>query len=217
MTRLILVRHGQSEANLLNIFAGHSDFPLTEIGRTQARLAANYISNSEKPCAVYASDLLRAYETGETIANALGLPTVKDEHFREIYGGEWESMPYAKISEKYPEAFAVWRNEYPRSCPVGGEATAEVYRRVVPYLKELGKRHDGECIVIASHATVIRSIEAAARGYGEYETDNVPFFHNAAISIYSYDANTDTLSVIRSDITEHLEGAVTSLPPIINA
>ena len=217
MTKLIIVRHGQSEANVIAAFAGHSDFPLSELGRTQAKLSADYIHKNEDPTTVYASDFSRAYETGSTIANTLGLPLIKDTHFREIYGGKWESLRYTEISENYPEDFSVWRNDYPHARPTDGESTAEVYRRVVPYLKEFGRAHDGECVVIATHATVIRAIEAAANGYSEDETDKIQFFHNASISIYSYDKDTDTIGKIRSNISEHLDGVLTSLPPIINA
>ena len=73
MTRIILIRHGQSIANFIGKFAGHSDFDLTELGHRQAELAAGYLLKNEKIDKIYASDLLRAYNTAVPTAKALGL------------------------------------------------------------------------------------------------------------------------------------------------
>ena len=77
MTRIILVRHGQSEANANFIFAGHSDFPLTEFGHAQAKLVAEYLAKNEKIDAIYSSDLKRAYYTAVPTSELLGIEIVK--------------------------------------------------------------------------------------------------------------------------------------------
>ena len=215
MTRIIMIRHGQSMANEKHIFAGHSDFDLSDFGKTQASLAAKYLLAREKIDAIYASDLLRAYNTACPIAEAFELPVIKDTGLREIYAGEWEALSFTEIAERYPEAFGVWRNDYSSARPVGGESTAEVYRRIVPHVLELAKKHDGGCILLATHATVVRAFDAYARGYSENETEKIPFYHNASINIYSY--NDGRAEVVRSDITEHLGELISTLPPIINA
>ena len=91
MTRLILVRHGQSQANEKRNFAGQTDSPLTDLGKEQALLTAEYISENYKVDVVYASDLQRAYYTGQKIAEKCGVPIIKCQGLREIFVGEWEN------------------------------------------------------------------------------------------------------------------------------
>lgn len=215
MTKLILIRHGQSLANERNLFAGHSDFDLSELGHTQAALAAEYLAKYEHIDAIYASDLLRAYHTATPIAKRLGLPVIKDTGLREIFGGRWESMCFPDIAETYPEEFRVWREDYSRACPVEGEATAQVYERIVPHICEIAKKHDGQTVICATHATVVRAFDSYARGYTKYETGKISFPHNASINIYSYEEG--HVSILQTNITEHLGDMITSLPPIINA
>ena len=83
-TRILLVRHGESEGNVLGVFTGHSGYPLTENGHRQAKLTAEYIRENYPVEAVYSSDLPRAYQTAEHIARAFDLPVVTDCCFREI-------------------------------------------------------------------------------------------------------------------------------------
>ena len=97
MTRLILIRHGFSMANAEDRFAGYSDFPLSDIGHEQARLAAEYLFANEKIDKIYASDLLRAYHTAPPTAEKFGLPVIKEPRLREIYAGRWEGMKFEEI------------------------------------------------------------------------------------------------------------------------
>ncbi len=215
MTRIIMVRHGQSLANAEHLFAGHSDFDLSDFGRQQAEAAAKYLLTHEKIDAIYSSDLKRAFHTACPIGKAFGLEIIPDAGLREIYAGEWEGLAFEYISEHYPDAFSVWKNDYSHARPVGGEATAEVYERIIPHILSLAESHDGQCILLATHATVVRAFDAYARGYSAKQTGKVSFSHNASISIYSLSG--DRAEVIQSNITEHLGELDTALPPIINA
>lgn len=215
MTRLILIRHGQSLANSNDLFAGNSDFDLSEFGHRQAACAASYFKKNEQIDSIYASDLLRAYHTAAPIGEALGVPVVGDVGLREIYAGEWEGLPFTTIAEKYPEEFRVWREDYSHARPVGGESTAEVYERAVPHICELAERHDGKCLLLATHATVVRAFDSFARGYSKDETGKIPFSYNASFQIYEYQHG--KVTIVRSNVIDHLDGMITSLPPIINA
>lgn len=217
MTRLIIVRHGQSIANHHRLFAGHSDFDLTALGHRQAELAAEYLLEREKIDAIYASDLLRAYHTACHIGDAFGLPVIPDKDLREIYAGEWESLPFDYIAKHYPEEMEIWRHDYAKSRPTSGESTVEVYRRVVPHILSLAKKHDGQCILLGTHATVLRAFDCYAQGYSEKETGKISFYHNASINIYTVEG--DTVSIVENNIIEHMEkeGIATSLPKSITA
>jgi broad specificity phosphatase PhoE len=215
MTRIIMIRHGQSQANARELFAGHSDFDLSELGALQASKAAEYLLKKEKITAIYASDLLRAYHTACHIADAFGLPVTKDKGLREIYAGKWESLSFSEIAEKYPNAFKVWKTDYSNARPVGGESTAEVYERIVPHVTELAQKHDGETVLLATHATVVRAFDAYARGFGSNETGMVPFSRNASINIFKY--GNGRAEAISSDIVEHLGDLAVNMSPKINA
>ena len=215
MTTLILVRHGQSQANAQYIFAGHSDFDLSELGKTQAQMAAEYLFKRINPAAIYSSDLLRAYHTATPIGEIFNIPVVKEEGFREIFAGKWESMLFDDIKVTYEDDFDTWIHDYSRARPTDGESTKEVYERIIPLITSIAEKHDGECVVIATHATVIRSIEAASKGFSSDETGKVQFCYNASINIYEYDKG--TLSPIETNIVEHLGDSATALPKIINA
>lgn len=215
MTRIILIRHGQSLANSKDIFAGNSNFDLSHIGHEQAKRAATYLRESEKISVIYSSDLLRAYHTAIHIGEAFDIPVIKDTGLREIYAGQWETLTFSEIAEKYPEEYAVWKQDYSNAHPVGGESTKEVYERIVPHVLELAEKHNGETVLLATHATVARAFEAFARGYSSAESGKVRFSRNASINIYTYEEG--RVSVEQTDIVDHLGELITSLPKIINA
>ena len=205
MTRIIIMRHGQSLANAERLFAGHSDFDLSELGHKQAEYGARYLIKREKIDVIYSSDLLRAYHTACPVARAYDLPIIKDTGLREIYAGDWESLSLTEISQRYPNDFAVWRGDYANARPTGGESTVEVYERVIPHVLELAKKHEGETILLATHATVTRAFTAYALGFSAAETGMIPTFpKNASINIFTYDNG--RVSAEETDMTEHLAG-----------
>ena len=103
MTPLILVRHGQSEANNMQIFAGNFDADLTELGEKQAKCSAKYIKDNFSVSKVYASDLKRAYKTGKYISDYLGVEIETNVNLREISAGEWERQKFDFIISTYAD------------------------------------------------------------------------------------------------------------------
>ena len=100
VTRILLVRHGQSEWNLTGRWQGQTDPPLTDLGRGQAATAARSLGTVD---AIWSSDLQRAAETATIISNELGVgPVVLDDDLRERNAGEWEGLTRAQIDEQYP-------------------------------------------------------------------------------------------------------------------
>ena len=160
-TTIILVRHGQSEANLTDTFAGHSGYSLTPLGREQAARTAAYIKETYPVDAVFSSDLPRAFQTAEYIARAFGLPITTDAHFREIFAGDWEGVQFDQLTEQYPTEFAVWQKDIGNARCTNGESVSEVIERV--YNGLLGIAENGKCIVVATHATPLRSVYGRLR------------------------------------------------------
>lgn len=216
MTRIIMIRHGQSEANAQSRFAGHSDFDLTEIGKKQAALAAEYLYGKEKLDAIYSSDLLRAHNTALPFSHKYNLPVNDRADLRELFAGEWEGRTTSEIWEIYESDFRVWREDFSNARCTGGESVAELYGRIVAALKRIASDNDGKSILIATHATPIRAIEANSRGLGADRIHEVPFVRNAALNIFEYEDG--VIRPVRTDIVDHLEGdLVTGVPRSLRA
>ena len=209
MTRFIMIRHGFSVANNEKRFAGHMDFPLTELGKQQAERCAVALKDV-KIDAIYASDLKRAYETAVPVAKALGFEIIPHKGLREIYAGEWEGLSFDELCEKYPVSYTTWREDNGRAVCDGGESTAELYARVTSALGEIAAAHRGETVCIATHATPIRAVNTASKGFGAERMGEVKWTANASISIFEYEDGVFTAVEISN--TDHLGDLRTAFP-----
>ena len=210
MTRLIMIRHGFSTANATHRFAGHSDFPLSDIGHEQARLAADYLFANEKIDKIYASDLARAYDTARPTAEKFGLDVIPEPRLREIYAGRWEGMLFDDIFNEYHEDFFVWRNDFARARCTEGESVVELYHRIRAAVLDLAEQNDGKCILLASHATPLRAVECFTAGKNADAMGEFNFPTNASIQYYRYENG--RLIAERLNVIDHLDGLVTALP-----
>lgn len=210
MTRVILIRHGFSVANAEDRFAGHSDFPLSDVGHQQAHLAAEYLYKTEKIDKIYASDLARAYQTATPVAQKFGLSVIPDERLREIYAGLWEGMKFENIQKEYPDDFFVWRNDFARARCTQGESVSELFDRATEAVLDLAAKNDGKCLLLASHATPLRAIQCFTAGKDASAMGEFPFPTNASIQYYRYEDG--RLTVERLNVIDHLAGLITALP-----
>ena len=213
MTRLIFIRHGQSLANEQDKFAGQTNVPLTELGKKQARCAAEYIVKREKIDKIYSSDLQRAHDTALPVSELTGLPINDVKGLREICAGAWEGMLVSDVAVKYEKEFNTWRNDFSNARLPEGESVQEVYERVVPFVKQIARENDGLTLLLTSHATPIRAVLCNAQGWDWQKMCDVPFISNSVISIFEYDEKTDTLHVIERGIKEHLNPSIISHIP----
>jgi broad specificity phosphatase PhoE len=159
MTRLLLVRHGETDWNLDNRFQGHADPPLNETGRAQARVLAATLADRDFD-AVYSSPLRRAFETAEIIAARHGLQPVPDAGLREVDVGEWQGLSREEVEQRFPEQHRRWL-AFGQGWD-GGETYEEMGRRIVATLLEIARKHDGEAILCVTHGGPIRAALAAA-------------------------------------------------------
>lgn len=215
-TTIIMIRHGQSVANAENRFAGHSNFDLSELGRKQAELGADYYKDKFRPDVIVSSDLLRAHNTALPFAEAYGMPINDTEGLRELYAGEWEGLTIDEISLHYADDFDKWKYDFSNARCTGGESTQELYKRIVREILSLARRYEGKVVLAATHATPIRAVEAYANGYPAHEIHRVEFVKNASLNIFEYDSDTDRLSAVRTNIVDHLDASlVTSVPKLL--
>jgi broad specificity phosphatase PhoE len=161
MTTVYLARHGESDWNVERRWQGHADRPLTNRGREQARALAERLADVELD-AVYASDLRRAWETAEAVAASKGLSVTRLPELREVDVGSWCGLTREECEERFPEAFARWREG--GSGWDDGESYEEMGERILSVLRRLSADHPDGSILVVSHGGPIRAVHAAALG-----------------------------------------------------
>ena len=209
MTTLLLVRHGQSEANRLDLFAGFYDAKLEPHGEKQAQATAQYIQENYQIDAVYASDLQRAYKTGQIIADHLHVPVIAECGLREIDGGEWEGKKFHGLIDLYPEDFGLWQTDLANARCTGGETVRQLIKRIMSTIERIAKENDGKTLVIATHATPVRAIMTMVQ-YGDLaQMQYVPWVSNASVTALTYDNG--VWQCIYAGEDRHLDGMKTEL------
>jgi len=165
-TRIIAIRHGETAWNVDTRIQGHLDIPLNATGRWQAQRAAQALVD-EPVAAIYASDLLRAYETAQAVGAALGVDIAKAEGLRERDFGAFQGHTFAEIEARLPEQALRWRKRDPDfSPPDGGESLNRFRDRVMACVDQLAARHPGELITLVAHGGVMDVLYRAATGQG---------------------------------------------------
>jgi broad specificity phosphatase PhoE len=165
-TRVILVRHGQTVWNVEQRFRGQADVPLDETGQLQAKLTADYIAARWPLCAVYASPLQRATDTGRAIAEAQGLEVSPQDELLDISFGELQGMSIDKALELYPEIVNRWSESPHTTLFPGGEGLDTVQQRSTQALREAVDSHPGETIALVAHTVLNRVLLCAVLGLG---------------------------------------------------
>lgn len=199
MVRFIIVRHGYSEFNKENRFSGQADISLDKIGYSQAQSVAKYVLKKFCIDSIYSSDLLRAKDTAKPIAEALGLPIIEDKNLRELDVGEWEGMLITEVAKKYPVSFKIFKTNVGVARPDGGESYPELAKRVSDAFAKIASVNDGKTVLVATHGGVIRALRCAWLGLPKEEFQNVPYVHNASITIAEYSNGKGVFSEIGLD------------------
>lgn len=154
VTRLYLIRHGQSDGNAEGRFGGHSPTPLSDLGFRQAELTARALERERIDC-IYSSDLLRAVQTAGPLADRLGIEINKTSAFRERNVGVLEGLTFAESKEKYPDDFFALINRNINHVITGGESYRQLLKRGTRALREVLSAHRGRRIAVFSHTGAI--------------------------------------------------------------
>jgi broad specificity phosphatase PhoE len=161
VTTIYLARHGESDWNAENRFQGHTDRPLTDLGRRQAELLAQQVA--EIPLgAVYTSPLRRCAETAEIVAEPLGLQPVRDAALCEVDVGSWAGLNRREVEERFPEGFRSWIAG--GSGWEDGESYEAMADRVLRAVRSIAESHGDGHVLVVSHGGPIRAVHAAAAG-----------------------------------------------------
>ena len=156
-TRLLLLRHGQTDLSRQRRYSGRGNPELTDTGRRQAADAARYLAAKGGISAVVSSPLQRAYDTARAAADALGLDVRVDDDLTETDFGQWEGLTFSEASERHPEVHGRWLRDTGLPAP-GGESFDDVAVRVERVRKRIVEEYGASTVLVVSHVTPIKTL-----------------------------------------------------------
>ncbi|MER7456397.1 bifunctional RNase H/acid phosphatase [Micromonospora sp. NPDC126480] len=167
-TRLILVRHGETEYTEQRRYSGRGDVPLSDRGQAQVKSTATRVAAlAPSAAAVVSSPLTRCTRTAEAIAGALGRSPVRvDDDLIECDFGAWEGRTFAEVRERWAGEMDAWLAST-KVAPPEGESFAEVAARCRRAVERLREAYRGETVVVVSHVSPIKLILRDALGAGD--------------------------------------------------
>lgn len=201
MTRIILIRHGETVWNNKLKYQGHTDIELSDNGKKQGEKVALFLAKYSID-AIYASDLKRAHATAEFIASYHNLNVGLLPEFREMNFGVWEGLTFNEIQEKYSELAQTWISEPENIIIPKGENFSQVKERSYNAILNLVERHPEQTIVVVSHGATIRSILCAVLGISLNRMWQIKQ-DNTAVNILDFFSQDVIISLINS--TTHLD------------
>jgi broad specificity phosphatase PhoE len=155
---LILVRHGETEWNVTLQYQGHANVPLNERGREQSRLLGERLA-SKGAVALYASDIVRAWETAGIVGPYVNLMPQKMTDLREINVGQWEGLTPEELYRRFPDHMQEYERDPARTVRMGGESYAQLQQRALKALHTIEESHGlTDTVVAVSHGGTIRAL-----------------------------------------------------------
>lgn len=200
-TRVVAIRHGQTDWNLASRVQGHCNIGLNDCGRWQAQQVARALAD-EPFDAVYASDLDRARDTARALARHAATELRLDSGLRERNFGVFEGLTYAEIEQRLPDAARRWRRRDAGFGPDGGETLQSFCDRAVGCVAALAARHRGQHIAVVTHGGVLDALYRAATRLPP-EAPRTWSIANASINRLL--ASDDGLVLVGWDDTGHLD------------
>lgn len=201
-TRVLAIRHGETDWNVAGRVQGQLDIGLNATGRWQVRRLRQALAD-ERIAAVYASDLARAFETAQALQCGGGAAIVPDSGLRERHFGVFQGLTFDQVSERWPEQAQRWRRRDPAFGAEGGETLREFYARSVATATRLAALHPGQTIALVSHGGVLDCLYRAATRI-PLEAPRSWKVGNAGINRLLYSPEGFTL--IGWSDTQHLDG-----------
>ncbi len=209
MTRFYVIRHCEAVGNRERIFQGTYDGEVSKLGEKQLEYLALRFRN-EPIDAIYSSSRKRAKATAEAVNRYHSLPIQIDDRIIEINAGDWEGKHFADFPALYPKEIDLWDNEPHRFVAPNGEKMADVYHRMVHFVKQLAAQNPAKTIVLASHGCAIRNLLCWADGLGFERLGEELWCANTAVNIIDVDAAGCPHLIVKNDIS-HLPEEMQSL------
>lgn len=201
MTRVILVRHGQTEWNRVERFRGRADVPLNDTGLRQAALTGQRIAAEWQPAAVYAGPLGRTMQTADAIGRRCDLPVSVEDRLVDIDYGAWQGLTPAEVGARWPGELAAWYNTPHVARIPDGETLDDLRSRAMRAVHDLAARHDGQTIVLVSHTVVNRVVLLGVLTLGN---DRFWRLHQETCAINVFDMDDGEGTLVSMNDTCHL-------------
>lgn len=203
MTRLVIVRHGQTAANTQRLLHGLTDLPLDETGQRQAHLVARRIAVEIEAHTLITSPLARARATAGAISALTGLEVQERTELREMHFGDLEGLPVERLEHDHPEIARMAFDPHNLSLRwPNGDHIAEFYQRTRETFAAIAEEHVSKTVVVVAHGGVIGSYLRSIAGAPPNAWQAFPL-RNCAISVVSV-SNGAAEIVSRNDCA-HLE------------
>jgi len=165
MTKIYLIRHGQTDWNKDKIFRGRADVPLNDRGRKEAQALARHLESIEAD-ACYSSPLGRALETAEALARPHSLEINIEDGVIDVDYGRWQGLSDKQARKKFPETYERWQTRPHHTKFPGGESLAMVRRRSMASLERIRAKHPDGTVFVVAHRVVTKVAICAALGLG---------------------------------------------------
>ncbi len=206
-TLVYLVRHGLTDWNVQKRFQGHLEVPLSEEGIEQAQAVGVWLANQPvRFAAVYSSDLVRAMQTAQEIADSLRLEVNPAPALRELHCGEWQGLSVDEVNRLYPGKLQEWHERVEHFVLPQGESIPILQVRTHAYFKEVTRRHEGEAIVMVSHGAALSALLIAVQGLdltGAWHARQTRM-GNTGVTSLLVDSVTGNAFILAHNSTEHL-------------
>ena len=163
MTKVYLVRHGQTEWNKKLTFRGRIDIPLNERGRQEAKAIAEVLKY-KRIDAIYTSPLRRSIETAEPTARFFHLEIVPVEGLIDISYGDWEGLTFNEVKKRYKDQYKKWEKRPEKVRFPNGETLDEVRERSFCAFKDILNANPGKSILIIPHRVINKVLICAFLG-----------------------------------------------------
>jgi probable phosphoglycerate mutase len=185
MLRLILIRHGQTDANANHLLQGQSDGRLNTIGWQETERLGNALKHAGLDV-IISSDMVRAQDTASAIASHHGLPVITTPLVREWNCGEWDGRP----AEEFIEIVRNLTIPLSQLRPPGGETLMEVQKRALTFIKDITEKYPGKTVALCSHGDFLRMVISILLKKTIEEADTIYRMENASYSVFEQDNGT---------------------------
>lgn len=175
MKKIYLARHGESEWNILSKVQGQKDVPLTDKGIVQANSLGNRLIHEEID-KIYASDLIRAYETANIIGKINNVEVVSMKELREINFGIWEGLTNSEIKTRYQKEFNIWMRTPEKLHLTNAESLKELQLRAMRGINNIVRDNSIDNVLIVSHSATLKTIILGLLGI------DISYFKNLSLN-----------------------------------
>jgi len=205
VTKLILVRHGQTDWNVNKRFRGRFDVPLNATGVRQAWLTSRRVAAAWKPSVVYSSPLSRAMSTAQAIAKPLSLSVEELPELIDMNFGQWQGLSPDEVRARWPELLAAWYSAPHTVRMPGGESLHHVRSRCERALEIIERNHPEQTVVAVAHTDFNRTMLLFVLGLGN---DRLWHLRQDPCAINEIEMKKGDFTLVSMNETSHLDELV---------